>query len=117
MRRGAIIREIGRAAALLLLAVPVLTGCGDDDQARVSGGTLLVYQSVPLAGPSAAAGKDEAAGARLALAEARGRAGGERVRLRTLDSAEPGQPGTTPRQIAVNARAARRDKRTVAYIG
>lgn len=117
MWRGAIIRGIGRAAAVLVLAVPVLTGCGDDDQARVAGGTLLVYGSFPLAGPSAAAGKDEAAGARLALAQARGRAGGERVRLRILDSAERGQPGTTPRQVAVNARTARRDKRTVAYIG
>ena len=117
MGRAAIIGGVGRAAAFLLLLALALAGCGDDGDARVEGGRLLVYMSVPRSGPSAVAGRDEADGARLALARAGGRVGRDEVRLRLLDSAEPDKGQTTPRQVAVNARLARRDKRTVAYLG
>lgn len=117
MGRGAIIGRVGRGAAFLVLLALALAGCGDDGDARVEGGKLIVYMSVPRSGPSAAAGRDQADGARLALARAGGHVGRDEVRLRLLDSAEPGMGDTTPRQVAVNARLARRDKRTVAYLG
>jgi branched-chain amino acid transport system substrate-binding protein len=117
MGRAAIVGRVCRGAATVALAGLVLTGCGDDGNAKVEGGTLLVYMSVPRSGPNAAAGRDEADGARLALSQAGGLSGKDEVRLKVLDSAEPAKGGTTPRQVAVNARAARRDKRTVAYLG
>ena len=102
----------GRSSAGSVAAPPsscclalALAGCGDDGDAQVEGGKLIVYMSVPRSGPSAAAGRDQADGARLALARAGGHVGRDEVRLRLLDSAEPGMGDTTPRQVAVNARA------------
>lgn len=117
MGRAAIIGRVCRGGATVALAALALAGCGDDGNAKVEGGTLLVYMSVPRSGPNAAAGRDEADGARLALSQVGGHVGKDRVRLKVLDSAEPAKGGTTPRQVAVNARTARRDKRTVAYLG
>ncbi len=105
----------GRAAAALL--VVALAGCGADADRRVTGPVLSVYASVPLAGPSAAVGRDVLDGERLALAEIRGRVRGHRIRLVTLDSADPEERRTTPARVAVNARRAARDPSTVAYLG
>ncbi len=105
----------GRAAAALL--VVALAGCRADADRRVTGPVLSVYASVPLAGPSAAVGRDVLDGERLALAEIRGRVRGHRIRLVTLDSADPEERRTTPARVAVNARRAARDPSTVAYLG
>ncbi len=97
----------GRAAAALL--VVALAGCGADADRRVTGPVLSVYASVPLAGPSAAVGRDVLDGERLALAEIRGRVRvrGHRIRLVTLDSADPEERRTTPARVAVKPAAPR----------
>src|SRR5947207_11149594 len=66
----------GRATALALVALVLLAGCGSsskDEHAR--GSKLTVYTSLPMHGVSAHDAAAVAAGERLALAAARGRAG------------------------------------------
>jgi branched-chain amino acid transport system substrate-binding protein len=60
---------------------------------------------------------DVSAGARLALADAGGRAGGKRVRLMPLDSSKPGAQTWDPSLVEANAKRAAGDPATVAYIG
>jgi ABC-type branched-subunit amino acid transport system substrate-binding protein len=96
----------------------VLAGCGSDHHAtRGSAGTLSVYTSIPRKGVLAAQGRAIAAGQRLALADARGRADGRRVRLIELDSATDGDSPWDPARIESNARRAGGDPTAVAYLG
>ena len=102
--------------ALVLLAVAILAGvaagCGSTVQAD---SRLTVYVSVPLTGNGAKEGKAVAAGAKEALADAGGEAGGAPVDLELLDDAD----GTewTQSSVAANARAATQDSTSIAYIG
>jgi branched-chain amino acid transport system substrate-binding protein len=110
------------AALSCLVAVFALGGClgrgdGPDESARISGGTVTVYVSVPQHGVSRAAGAAVAAGQRLALADAGGRAAGLRVRLVTLDSTEPGDRLWDPALVNANAERAAEDDTTIAYLG
>ena len=58
-----------------------------------------------------------AAGARLALRDAGGRAGGRRLRLVELPSTEPGDPDWDPGLVEANAKRAADDPRSIAYVG
>jgi branched-chain amino acid transport system substrate-binding protein len=76
---------------------------------------VTVYVSLPLTGPRAAEGRDAADGARLALEQAGGTAGGLEVKAEYLDDAreQPWDPGA----VGENARTASQDSSTAAYIG
>ncbi|HEX8646097.1 MAG TPA: ABC transporter substrate-binding protein [Thermoleophilaceae bacterium] len=106
-------------ATLLVLLALVAAGCGSDDPPeRPADGALAIYTSVPRSGVLARDGAAIAAGQRLALRDAGGRAGERRVRLVELDSAgtdddEPWDPGA----IESNAERAVDDPAAVAYLG
>jgi branched-chain amino acid transport system substrate-binding protein len=103
-----------------LLCLLVFAGClGDanDEPRRVTGNSATVYVSVPRAGVAAAAGRAIEAGARLALADAGGRAGDLKIRLRTLSSTEPGGQVWKPDVVHANADRAVEDPHAIAYLG
>jgi branched-chain amino acid transport system substrate-binding protein len=108
------IATIACAAAALLAQA----GCGPaaDESAT---GPLTVYVSAPLHGEDAAAGRDIADGASLALDDAGAAAGEVEVGLETLDAADgPGAvSGWSPAAVGRNARAAAQDTSAIAYIG
>jgi branched-chain amino acid transport system substrate-binding protein len=101
-----------------LLAI-ILSGCSgsDDEDTRVRGDTLVVYASAPGHGVSSAAGDAALAGARRALGDAGGRAGGRRVELVRLSANEPGDAVWDPATIEAGAKRAADDPRAIAYIG
>jgi branched-chain amino acid transport system substrate-binding protein len=105
-------------AALALLAL-ALGGClgGEERSTRIEGGKVTVYSSLPRHGVSAGAARATAAGQRLALEEAGGRAGDLDVELVELDSAEPGERLWDPDVVSRNAQEAADDPRAIAYIG
>jgi branched-chain amino acid transport system substrate-binding protein len=80
---------------------------------------VAVYVSVPLRGASGEDGRDIVRAARLALADADGRAGGLEVRAHYLDdtSGTGDSAHWDPAQVAENAREAAEDSATIAYIG
>ena len=106
------------AAIALLLAAALLGGCsaGGDD-----GGdpTLTVYVSLPMRGALAADGRDAADGARLALADAGGEAGGTVVEGIYLDdtAGSGARARWSPVSAAANARRATQDATAIAYLG
>ena len=89
-------------------------GCAASEGGSVEG-PVTVYVSLPLTGPRGADGRDAADGARLALEEARGKAGDLEVRAEFLDDAN-GEPWD-PVAVGENARRAVADSSTAAYIG
>jgi branched-chain amino acid transport system substrate-binding protein len=102
-----------------LAAALALGGClgGDDRSTRIEGRTVTVYTSLPRFGVSAPAARATAAGQRLALREAGGRAGDLRVKLVRLDSSEPGERLWDPDRVSANADQAADDPRAIAYLG
>lgn len=96
------------ALALLLLALwPALA----------QGQERTIYSSLPLQGASGEQSRAIVRGARLALAQANGQAGGVRIRYVSLDDSTR-QAGTwTPQRVQRNARRAARDDATIAYLG
>lgn len=101
-------------------AATALGGCGGDGRAAdpaLAGRSLTIYSSLPLRGPLAATGADVRDGQRLALAHAGGRVGQYRVRLRVLDASSPTDGRTDPSRVSENARLAKQDPTTVAYLG
>ncbi len=108
-----------RAAVLAtVLAVVVPSGCGGaDEEQEAPQGPLHVYVSVPEYGPTAATGRAVAAGARLALRDAGGRAGGRRLDVVELPSNRPGDRDWDPGTVEANAKRAADDPRSIAYIG
>jgi branched-chain amino acid transport system substrate-binding protein len=105
-------------AGLVLLAL-ALGGClgGEERSTRIQGDRVTVYSSLPRHGVSAAAARATAAGQRLALEDAGGRAGELDVRLVELNSAEPGERLWDPDVVSMNAKEAADDPRAIAYIG
>ncbi len=71
--------------------------------------------SLPTQGPNGQDGRDAADGARLALADAGGQAGGLRVEATFLGDAEAG--GWAPAKVGENARTATQDSTAIAYLG
>ncbi len=109
-----------RSAAAAVAVVLAVLGGGCADGAEESGeATLTVYGSLPLRGPSGADGRDAADGARLALADAGGLAGGIAVESRFLDDTDGAAADAhwTPATAAANARTATRDSTAIAYLG
>ena len=78
---------------------------------------LTVYVSAPLSGPAGAEGRDAADGARLALIDAAGEAGGTEVRAEYLDVAGRNESRSDPVAAGRNARSATEDSTSIAYIG
>ncbi len=108
----------GAAAIVVALLAATAGGCAGDTKIE-SGAVLRVYVSMPLRGPSGADGRDVDDGARLALADAGGRAGGVDVRATYLDDTS-GAPATarwSAAQTGANARGATQDTSAIAYIG
>ena len=107
-----------KPALVVLLAVVVagtLGGCGGSG--KTGGGTVDFYLSLPLSGASSATANAIVNGARLALAQARGRAGEFTVRYISLDDSTA-LAGTWDRErTAANAREAAQDPKAVYYIG
>jgi ABC-type branched-subunit amino acid transport system substrate-binding protein len=104
--------------AVALAALALAGGCGDEDKpAPPSDGALAIYSSVPRQGVLARQGAAVAAGQRLALDDAGGRAGGRRVRLVELDSAGSGDGPWDPADVESNANDAGDDPAAVAYLG
>lgn len=112
-------RRFGPSAALLAAAV-ALAGCagtGSGGGDTVSGDVLRVYSSQPLRGPLAPQARALVRGERLALEDARGRAGRWRVEYRALNDADPVTGTWEPGLVSANAREAAQDDKTIAYLG
>src|SRR3954469_22619799 len=108
-----------RATALSLAAAVLATGCGSEKKQDLArGSTLTIYTSLPRHGVSARDADAVAAGERLALADAGGRAGGRSLRLVELDDSAPaGGVVWNAGMVEANARRAAEDPTTIAYIG
>jgi branched-chain amino acid transport system substrate-binding protein len=104
-------------AGLGACALLVAAGCGSESKPERPDGALTVYSSLPRQGISAQRAHAVGAGARLALADAGGRAGGRRVRLVELDSSGDGDAPWDPAAVEENARRAAGDRSAIAYIG
>jgi ABC-type branched-subunit amino acid transport system substrate-binding protein len=105
-------RALGAAALSLLV---IASGCG---QPEAEGDPVLaIYVSAPLTGPAGPEGRDAADGARLALADAEGEAGGIAVEAEYLDVAGRNESRSDPVSAGRNARTATEDSTTIAYIG
>lgn len=104
--------------ALALAAL--LSGCGSgaEERTHIEGRTATVYSSAPRHGESAAVARAVVAGERRALADAGGRAGGLRIRLRELPTTEdePDHPWD-PALVSTNAHRVADDPRAIAYLG
>jgi branched-chain amino acid transport system substrate-binding protein len=110
------------ATALLCACALGVAGClgddGDDEPTRIQGDTATVYSSAPRHGVSAAAARAVLAGERRALAEAGGRAGGLRIRLRELPTTEDELDHPwDPAMVSTNAHRAADDPSAIAYLG
>src|SRR3954464_154293 len=111
---------IAAAARPMALAAILLAGCGGGHEAtseRTPKGPLTVYLSVPRQGIEARAGEAVAGGARQALADAHGKAGGREIRLAQLDAATPQTSSWDRNAVEANAKRAAEDPTTIAYIG
>lgn len=116
-RTGAALLAAIATALLLALAT---AGCGGTSAARegvVPGKLLTIYASLPFEGPDRAAAADVLRGERLALAQAGTRAGRYRLRLVSLDAANPTSLQSDPSLISQNARRAAADPTAIAYLG
>jgi branched-chain amino acid transport system substrate-binding protein len=107
------------ATAALACAGLVLgaAGCGGSSRTpRRSARTLSIYTSLPFEGPYATQAEAIYHGEELAWAQTGGVVNGFKVVLRRLDDANSGA-GSSPDQVALNARIAAEDPSTIAYIG
>jgi len=101
----------------LVLAIGLaLSGCGGDSEPE-GDPMLTIYVSAPLSGPAGAEGQDAADGARLALEDAEGEAGGIAVSAEYLDVAGRNESRSDPVLAGQNARTATEDSTAIAYIG
>ena len=107
-----------RATAAVALVALALAGCssGDYDDQVPDDATLRVYVSSPLRGESGEEGRAIVNGAKLALEDAGGEAGGRRRRAVYMDDSG-GEGGWDPVVVADNARRAAQDSTAIAYIG
>lgn len=100
-------RPFSARGLLAALVLATFAGCGEDGAEPDGEAVLRVYVSLP----GAADGRDAADGARLALADADGEAGGITVEAIYLD------PAGSPAEVGANARAATQDSTAIAYLG
>lgn len=103
-------------------AVTASVGCGESSKERTSGNsggteTVTVYSSFPLQGASRAQAVAMNDGAKLALNQAKGKAGRYRVQFKALDDSVAQSGAWDPAQVSANARQAIGDKRGAVYLG
>ena len=111
-------RWLGLAA--LAAVVPALAGCGGahgSGTAQASGSQLAIYSSLPLQGASAAISQQIVGGEKLALADAKGRAGRFKVGYVSLDDSSVMSGRSDPGVTTTNAKTAAQDPSTIAYLG
>jgi branched-chain amino acid transport system substrate-binding protein len=113
-------RMVAGSAAVLLAFGAAACGSSNNKSSTSggsAGGTVDIYSSLPLQGAS----KDQTAamvqGMKLALAQARNKAGTATVKYTSLDDSTAQAGNWDPQQTASNARKAAQDKKAVAYIG
>jgi branched-chain amino acid transport system substrate-binding protein len=110
-----------RSALALLAAAVLVAGCssGDYDDQAPDDATLTVYVSSPLRGESGDEGRAIVNGAKLALEDAGGEAGGVDVEPVYMDDTggEGEDARWEPVVVADNARRAAQDSTAIAYIG
>lgn len=103
-----------RAAAVLLAAL-ALAGCGGSNGGDRT--TLTIYSSQPLQGATRPAAQSLVNAEKLALREARGKAGKFRIRYIALDDSRAQSGNWDPGVTSANARRAARDDSAIAYLG
>lgn len=104
--------------ALALLSAVLVAACGGSSGASKGGvRDVVIYSSFPLQGASRPQAVAMNNGAKLALAQAGGRAGEFRVAFRPLDDSVAQTGNWDPGQTSANARKAVIDKRGVVYLG
>ncbi len=104
-------------APVLILLCLAGVACGEERDTRVRGDVLSVYVSVPRHGVSANGGRAVLAGARRALADARGRVRGRRVRVVAVSSTKATEAVWDPGAVEAAAERAAKDPSAIAYIG
>jgi branched-chain amino acid transport system substrate-binding protein len=113
------VTRIATATTTLAALAMAGAGCATPGSGIQAGEQVTVYVSMPLRGPEAVDGRDVVRGAKLALADARGRAGELAVRAVYLD--DTGDRGARARWsqavAAANARDAAEDSSAIAYLG
>lgn len=111
--------RIALATVGLIIVGGTASGCETPGSGIQAGEHVTVYVSMPLRGPGAVEGRDVVRGAKLALADARGRVGELAVRAVYLD--DTGGRGARARWsqavAAANARDAAEDSSAIAYLG
>jgi branched-chain amino acid transport system substrate-binding protein len=106
------------------LGVPV-AACGGSDSGGSNSGaqqsgaakSVTIYSSYPLQGAGRVQSSAAVNGAKLALEQARGKAGNVRVTYKPLDDSTAQAANWTPEQTSANARKAAQDKSTAVYLG
>jgi len=115
------VSRASRSAAHLLVAASLaLAGClggGEETDPQARGKVVTVHASLPRHGVSAAAARAVEDGARLALADAGGRAGGLPVRLIVHSSTTADERVWDPALVSRNAELAADDPSAVGYLG
>jgi branched-chain amino acid transport system substrate-binding protein len=113
-------------AGCLVAALAIgVAACGssNNNSSTTSGGggqasgTVDVYSSLPLQGASKDQTNAMVQGMKLALSQARNKAGAVTVKYTSLDDSTAQAGNWDPQQTASNARKAAQDKKAVAYIG
>jgi branched-chain amino acid transport system substrate-binding protein len=109
------------ACTVVLICSLALAGClggaGEPESTLVEGERATVVMSLPRHGVSAEAAQGVEAGARLALADAHGRAGELEIRLVTRSATRPGDLLWDPGRVSANAERAAKDPGAIAYLG
>ena len=104
-------------ASLFLAAIALALGSGGESTPAQEAETVTVYSSLPFRGADKGAARAVDRGIRLALEEARGRAGAFDVRYRSLDDTTRYARAWDPVRESANARRAATDESAVAYVG
>jgi len=109
------------AAATTMIAALALAGagCATPGSGIQAGEHVTIYVSMPLHGPEAVEGREVVSGAKLALADARGKVGQLAVRAVYLDdtAGRGARARWSQAAAAANARQASEDSTAIAYLG
>jgi branched-chain amino acid transport system substrate-binding protein len=110
---------VRRAAALVVVALAPLAGCGGGNAAstRITSDTLTIYTGLPLRGHRADEGRAVLRGEKLALQDAGGHVDNLTIGLIALDDTNTNTGDWDPGRVAENARQAAENPTTIAYIG